>query len=184
MHGFVCPWWLAYTFDHRGRRLFQKPEEILAPYVRPGMTVMDVGCGLGFFTIGMAGLVGDSGAVLAVDVQQKMLDILMKRAARAGVAHRVRTYRCEPDALGVHGPVDFAAAFYMVHETHDKPRFLEQIRACLKPGAGFFLAEPKGHVSGKSFLRTVQAAEWVGFRLLDRPHVPLSHAAYLVKPET
>ena len=52
----VCPWWLAYTFDHRIRRLFHKPEQMFAPYLRKGMTALDIGCGMGFFSIGMAQL--------------------------------------------------------------------------------------------------------------------------------
>ena len=41
-----------------------------------GMTVLDVGCGMGFFSIGLAKLVGDKGCVIAADVQPKMLSVL------------------------------------------------------------------------------------------------------------
>jgi ubiquinone/menaquinone biosynthesis C-methylase UbiE len=78
----VCPWWLAYTFDNRLRRLIHNPQKILSGYVQEGMTVMDIGCGMGYFTLGLAELVGDAGQVLAVDLQQQMLDIMMKRATQ------------------------------------------------------------------------------------------------------
>ena len=173
---YVCPWWLAYTFDNRLRRLFHKPEEILAPYVKPGMTVMDIGCGMGFFSIGMAKLVGPAGAVLAVDLQQKMLDVLMKRAARAGMAERIRPHRCAADRLDINTPVDFVLACYMLHEVRDAHRLLEEVHACLKPGARLLVVEPKIHVSRRDFLRGVERAEAVGFRIVDKPAIRISHS--------
>ncbi len=47
----VCPWWLCRSFDNPLRRLFQDPERILRPHVKPGFTVIDVGPGMGYFTI-------------------------------------------------------------------------------------------------------------------------------------
>ena len=55
----VCPWWLAYTFDNPLRRLIHKPEKIFDGLVQPGMTVMDVGCGMGYVTLGLAEIVGE-----------------------------------------------------------------------------------------------------------------------------
>ena len=78
----ICPWWLAYTFDNALRRLFQRPEPMLAAYVQTGMTAMDVGCGMGYFSIGMAKMVGSSGKVIAVDVQQRMLKVPSKCSMR------------------------------------------------------------------------------------------------------
>jgi 2-polyprenyl-3-methyl-5-hydroxy-6-metoxy-1,4-benzoquinol methylase len=95
-NGHVCPWWLAYTFDNPLRKLFHKPRIMLAPYVKEGMHVMDVGCGMGFFSIGMAKLVGDNGKVFSVDLQSKMLEITEKRARRAGVDRRIFIHRCAP----------------------------------------------------------------------------------------
>ena len=45
----VCPWWAGYFIDNRVRRLLHNPEKIVGPYVKSGMTVMDVGCGDGAF---------------------------------------------------------------------------------------------------------------------------------------
>ena len=47
----ICPWWLAYTFDNPFRHFFHNPEKMLGSYVAKGMTVLDVGCGMGFFSI-------------------------------------------------------------------------------------------------------------------------------------
>ena len=101
----VCPWWLAYTFDNPLRRIFHKPEEMFAPYLREGMTAIDLGCGMGYFSIGMAKLVGDTGKILSVDLQQQMLDTLMQRAGKAGVAGRITPLRCEENNIGSHDEV-------------------------------------------------------------------------------
>ena len=53
----VCPWWGGYFIDNRLRRLLHNPERLLSPYVQQGMTVMDIGCGMGFFSIAMAAMV-------------------------------------------------------------------------------------------------------------------------------
>ena len=98
----VCPWWLAYGFDNRVRRLVQRPRALLDLYLSPGMTALDVGCGMGVFSIAMAQLVGPEGRVIAVDLQAPMLETLARRAGRAGVGGRIVTRLALPDDLRVH----------------------------------------------------------------------------------
>ncbi len=50
----VCPWWAGYFLASPLRQLFQDPAKILAPYVREGMTVLEPGPGMGFFTLELA----------------------------------------------------------------------------------------------------------------------------------
>jgi len=69
----VCPWWLGYLLASPIRRLLHNPTRILTPFVRPGMTVLEPGPGMGYFTLELARLVGTSGRVVAVDVQPKMI---------------------------------------------------------------------------------------------------------------
>ncbi|MBN1919269.1 MAG: class I SAM-dependent methyltransferase [Verrucomicrobia bacterium] len=175
--GHVCHWRHAYWFDHALRRVFQKPERIAGPYVREGATVLDLGCGMGFFSLVMARLVGDAGRVIAVDLQPEMLSVLMRRARRKGVAERIRAQPCTADSIGVGEPVDFALAMWVVHELPDMARAFAQVRACLKPGAKFLVAEPKLHVNRNGMNETIRIAEAAGLKLVERPHVGLSHAA-------
>jgi len=177
----VCPWWGGYFIDNRFRRLLHKPEKILAPYVRQGMTVMDFGCGMGFFAISMAHLVGSEGHVIAVDLQQEMVDVLCSRAAKAGVADRIHTHRCTPQSVGVEGPMDFVVAFYSAHEVPNLRRLLSELHGCLRPQGKLLLVEPIGHVRTFSFQAMISLAEEIGFRLQDRPRIRLSHAALLGK---
>ena len=177
----VCPWWLCYSFDNPLRRLIHDPERLLEPYVKPGMTVVDIGCGMGCFTLGLAKLVGPGGKVIAVDLQEKMLAALSRRAHRAGLSDRIVLHRCRPDRLGVEEPADFVLAFWMVHEVRDKPRFFAQISAFLKPDGRLLLVEPKFHVARSIFGRTVEVCRAAGFRLLGEPAVALSRAVLMEK---
>jgi ubiquinone/menaquinone biosynthesis C-methylase UbiE len=167
----VCPWWGGYFIDNRFRRLLHNPQKIVGPYVKPGMTVMDVGCGMGFFSIAMAKIIGNRSLVIAVDLQQKMLDVLRKRAQRAGVADRIQLHICEQDRLGVQTQADFALAFMMLHEVPDQRRLLTEIQSSLRPGGKLLVAEPRLHVSGKAFQQTVATAKESGFRPIGEPWV-------------
>jgi ubiquinone/menaquinone biosynthesis C-methylase UbiE len=177
----VCPWWLCFTFDNIFRRWLQNPERILGPYIKPGQTVLDVGPGMGYFTIPLARLVGDSGKVIAADIQKRMLDSLYVRAERAGVQERIQLHQSAPDKIGIAEPVDFCLAFWMVHEVVDQPRFLSEIAAGLKPNGLFLLVEPRLHVSGKSFNETVKNIKNLGLSLKSQPRIFLSKAALFKK---
>jgi ubiquinone/menaquinone biosynthesis C-methylase UbiE len=181
-NGSACvPWWGGYLIDNRLRRLIHDPAKIVGPYIKPGMTVMDVGCGMGMLTIAMAQMVGDQGRVIALDLQQEMLDVVRERAERAGVADRIQLHKCEPDRLGVEAQADFALAFMMIHEVPDQRRLLSEIHSCLKPGGKLLMAEPKIHVPGRAFEKTVATAEEVGFRRVEQPSVRWCRAVALEK---
>lgn len=177
----VCPWWLCRSFDNPLRRWIHDPVRILSPHVAVGMTVVDIGCGMGYFTLGMANLVGPGGKVIAVDLQERMLAVLEKRACKAGLGDRIVLHQCRPDSLGVEGPADFVLAFWMAHEVREKGRFFSQIFDFLKPAGRLLLVEPKFHVTRKSFGRTVETCRKAGFRLLGEPAVTLSHAVRMEK---
>jgi len=184
MAGHLCPWWCAYTFDNPLRGLVHKPEKILGPYVRPGMRCLDLGCGLGFFSLGLARLAGPEGQVIAVDLQWQMLRGLKKRAAQAGLLPVIQARRCRADDLNIAdlaGSMDFALAFYMLHEVPQPAGFLHQVSQALKPGAGFMIVEPLLHVTAAEFRRTLEAAGSNGLVIKDRPRVRLSHAAVLYR---
>jgi ubiquinone/menaquinone biosynthesis C-methylase UbiE len=176
-HHHVCTWWIAYTFDNPFRKIFHNPATILGDYVKEGMTVLDVGCGLGYFSIGMAKLVGANGKVIAVDLQQKMLDIMLKRAGRAGVADRIIPHRCKADTIGIEDSVDFILAFWMVHEVSDQSHFFKQAQSILSDQGKLLIAEPKMHVSAKALSKIVEIAQDKGLRYCERPDIKFSRTA-------
>ena len=175
----VCPWWLCFTFDNPLRKLLHNPEAILGSYIQPGDTVIDLGAGMGYFSIPMAKLVGPAGHVTAIDIQTKMLSALAKKAQRRGVSERITTHLASPGSLDHHSKADFILAFWMVHEVPDQRRFLTEIYNLLKPGGLFLLVEPVVHVPNKSFLQTLKTAEDIGFFIKENPKIRISHSALL-----
>jgi ubiquinone/menaquinone biosynthesis C-methylase UbiE len=180
----VCPWWLGYALACPIRRLFQSPEKILVPYVRAGMTALEPGPGMGFFTLELARRVGDDGRVVAVEIQPKMLAVLERRAAKAGLRNRVETRLVRPDSMGLAdlaGKVDFALAFAMVHEMPDTGLFFREVSEALKPGGTVLLVEPGSHVKTEKFAQELALAAEAGLSVVERPKMGRSHAAVLRK---
>jgi ubiquinone/menaquinone biosynthesis C-methylase UbiE len=170
----VCPVWIGYLLALPVRRLVQKPEKILGPYVKPGMTVLDIGPGMGFFSLPMARMVGPTGKVVAIDLQAGMLDRLKKRAAKAGLADRMETRLCKEDSLCIDdlaAKIDFALAFAMVHEMTNPDGLFLQLEQVVKPGGSCLVAEPTGHVSPEGFRKTIAVAQAHGLIVADRPHI-------------
>ena len=168
----VCPFWMGYFLLCPVRRFGQNPEKILSPYVGSGMTVLDIGPGMGFFTLPMARLVGPTGKVVCLDVQLKMLDAVRHRADKAEVADRIETRVCEPMSLGIGdlaGKVDVVLLFAVVHEVPDTPRLFREIAQAMRPGARCLVAEPKLHVSERDFEQTIATANEQGLELAERP---------------
>lgn len=168
----VCPWWLGYLLVSPLRRLVHDPARIVGPHVREGMTVVEPGPGMGFFTLELARRVGSAGRVVAIDVQPRMLAGLRQRAARAGLAERVETRAPEGDGLGaadLDGRVDFLLAFAVVHELPDEARFFADAARLLRPGGRLLVAEPRGHVSADAFEATLARATAAGLARVGPP---------------
>lgn len=177
----VCPWWLAYSFDNRLRRWIHRPERLLGPYVKPGMTVVDIGCGMGYFSLALASMVGSTGRVIAVDLQPKMLKVASSRLERAGLAERVLFHLCREESLGLDLSADFVLTFWMAHEVGRLASFMGEIHSLLEEDGSYFLAEPILHVSAAMFRSISEAAIGAGFQVRDAPAVGLSRARVFAK---
>jgi ubiquinone/menaquinone biosynthesis C-methylase UbiE len=175
----ICPWWLAYTFDNPLRRFLHDPYAIMRPYLREGMTSIDLGCGTGYFSRAMAKIVGDAGTVISVDLQKEMLAISHMRAEKDGVARRIRFLLAKNNDIGFTDQVDFALAFWMVHEVTDTRKFFLQVYTILKPTGTFLIAEPKMHVTRARFEEMLFCALDTGFTILATPSVRLSRSVVL-----
>jgi ubiquinone/menaquinone biosynthesis C-methylase UbiE len=173
------PWWFVYTFDNRLRRYLQDPRRILSRWLEPGMRVLDIGCGMGFFAIAAAELVGPEGRVTAVDVEPALLEVVRRRACRAGVEDRIKCHLSAAEDLDLRGTFDFALASWSLHETTDMGQAAERIAAHLKDGGRLLVTEPKLHVSPMRFRRIVEALEEQDLAHGGDTSVPLSHAALL-----
>lgn len=162
----VCPPWLGYFLLNPLRRFFEDPDEILGPLVREGMTVLEPGCGMGYFTLALARMVGPKGRVIAAEIQEPMLSALARRAGKACLLERIDLRLLGKEGRGLEGledRVDLVVAIHMVHEVPDQRAFFEGLWRVLRPGGRILLREPGGHVSQPAFERTLETARREGF---------------------
>lgn len=181
----VCPWWLGYGLLFPFRKLLEHPTKMLGPWVREGMLVVEPGCGMGYFTLDLARMVGPAGRVIASDVQERMLAGLRRRAARAGLGERIETRLAGPSGLGlgdVAGTADLALAIHMVHEVPDQAAFYRELLAVLRPGAALLVIEPRGHVSACELEASIRTAVTAGLEVIERPIFGAPRSAVLRRP--
>jgi len=161
----VFPSWAGTWLLNPLRKARLNPEKILGPHVEAGMTILDAGCGTGFFSIPLARMTGSTGTVYCADPQQSMLEVLSKRARKRGLSDIVKIRPCGYSSLRVDDlreRVDVALAFGVLHEVENKDAFLRQIESTLKPEGILCFGEPHV-VSSKEFDREVAAIEEKGF---------------------
>jgi ubiquinone/menaquinone biosynthesis C-methylase UbiE len=180
----TCPWWFGYFLLNPFRRLVQKPSRILRPFLRPGMLVVEPGCGMGYFTLDLARMVAPGGRVVAIDLQEKMLSGLRRRAARVGLEGAIETRLAQPDRLGIDdlaGQVDLVLAFYVVHELEKPAAFFAEVAAVLKADGVALVVEPPLHVSRAEFEASLGVAERAGLAVTRPPWRGPIKAALLAK---
>ena len=176
----TCPWWFEYALDNPLRRRLHNIRAILSPYVRPGDTVVDIGIGFGICTLPLAELVGPNGRVIAVDIQDKMLEATRRRAFQRGLVERIEFRKAKEDSLGFTAKADFVNAFWMFHEIANKRGVLAELHTLLRPGGRLLITEPTGHVSKAFFEKIARLAGEAGFRVSAGPRVRLSRSIICV----
>lgn len=184
MEKHVCPWYMGYFLASPLRRLAHNPEKILEPYLKTGMKVLEVGPGMGFFSLPMARMVGEAGLVYCVDVQEKMIKILKRRAEKAGLSNRIEVRLCGESSLEVNDlsdKIDFALTFAVVHEVPDQKHLFEELFATLKRGGKLLISEPTGHVTQNGYNETLECAKSSGFKVVGFPDIKRTLSALLVK---
>lgn len=180
----ICPWYIGYFLASPVRNILYNPRKILAPWIRPGTTALDIGSGMGFFSLPMAELVGEQGKVIAVDIQPQMLSRLKKRAAKRQLLHRINLQLCNESSLNL-GPrpnsADFALMFAVVHELPDSRKAFQEVYDTLASGGLLLFAEPDKHVSRTAFEHSAAIAAGCGFTIADRLNITANHAVLLKK---
>ncbi len=179
----IYPWWLGYVLNNPLRKRLYNPDKILTRYVSPGMNILEVGCGMGFFSIPCAKMPGNSGRLYAVDIQPKMLEALKKNAIKNGVSSTIVPINCSENSLGLSKfnlQFDFAFLFAVAHEVPDQERLFREIHDVIKPEAKLLLAEPAGHVRKTDFEKTLDIAKQAGFQIISKPVIAKSHTALLI----
>jgi len=179
----VCPWWFVRSFDNPIRRLLHDSEQMFGEWVRPGMHVLDLGCGAGFNTEGLTRLVGSDGVVVAIDLQPHMLAMTRRRLERVGLSERAEFVKSTANdlRLSTDQRFRFAVAFWMVHEVSNAEHFFKQVRNVLEVGSPMPIVEPKVHVGRDAFEASARAARRAEFLEKARPRVTLSQSVVLLR---
>jgi len=162
----VCPWWLGYLLASPIRKLIQNPQTLLKPYIKEGMTILDFGSAMGFFSIPAAEITGTEGKVICVDLQEKMLASLKKRVEKKGLSQRMVLLKCSYEDTGLKpyiNKINLALLFAVAHEVADKESLFADIYNALVDDGKLIFSEPSGHLSKKDFDEEVAVAEKTGF---------------------
>lgn len=131
----------------------------------PGETVLEVGPGTGYYTLGIARSLQPEGTLHIVDLQQEMLDHTMRRAADEGVAN-LKPHQADARALP-YGDATFDAAYLVavLGEVPDQDAALRELRRVLRPGGRLVVGELFGdpHMVGEASLRRRATAAGLRF---------------------
>jgi ubiquinone/menaquinone biosynthesis C-methylase UbiE len=153
---------------------------ILTP--QPGERVLEVGPGTGYYSLRVAEWLRPGGTLYVLDVQEQMLDHLMRRAKERGVENIVPTMADARDLPYSDDNFDAAFLTLVLGEIPDQDGALSELRRVLKPGGHLVVGElfPDFHMVP---FRTLQKrAEAVGFRFERRLGSALGYFARFRAP--
>ena len=134
---------IARVMGHQGIRWLERPEReeeeglsllVESLSLKSGMVVADIGAGSGVIAVRLAREIGPEGTVLAVDIQQEMLDALAAKCKRLKIDNiepvlgETKSPRLKP------GTVDLAVMVDVYHEFDFPFEMLSEIAKSLKPG--------------------------------------------------
>ena len=115
----ICPASKADSLDSWLRKILQNPKRMLGKYVAEGMSVLDIGCGPGHFSVEIAKMVGNSGKVAAADLQQEMLDRVKSKVSGTELEKRIRLHKTSATRIGLKEKFDFRSR--ILHRARNTP---------------------------------------------------------------
>lgn len=123
------PW-----LDRQEREQEERPADVLAAMdLRDGEVVADLGAGSGYFTFRIAPRVGKTGRVLAVEIQDEMIEALRRRMTAQKITNVEIVKGAESDPHLPAGGVDLALMVDVYHELTYPYEVMTAVRKALKP---------------------------------------------------
>lgn len=117
------------------REGWQKPDEVIrALNIKPGQVICDIGAGPGYFALRLGRAVGEGGAVLAVDVESKILEVLRDRIAQSGLRNVTPVLSLPDDPLLPRGACDLVLIVDTFHHFPDQSAYLRRLAGALRAG--------------------------------------------------
>ena len=116
--------------DNPKRRQTMPPEETLRKFnISDKGTLLDIGCGIGYFTIPAASIL-NQGKVIGLDIMSEIIDIAKERATSIS---NIEFRKSEEYSFPIEdASVDYVFISNVIHEIEDKPRYLKEIKRVLK----------------------------------------------------
>jgi ubiquinone/menaquinone biosynthesis C-methylase UbiE len=166
---FPIPEFLAGAIDNPLRRRMQPPDEMPKRHgIEPGMRVLEVGPGNGRYTLATARWVGESGRVLAVDIEPKMVERVRARAEAEGVGNVEARVADVYDLPFDEGSFDAAYMIVVIGEIPDPDQAMREFHRVLKPGGKLAFSEllmDPDYPRASTLIRKASAA---GFRFREK----------------
>jgi ubiquinone/menaquinone biosynthesis C-methylase UbiE len=137
-----CPSWLVPLLENPYFQTVAGADRLMERAgVKPGMQVLDAGCGPGRLTIPLARRVGATGRVVALDLQRRMLEKLRRRVEKEGLSGVELVRGGLGEGLLPDGVFDVAFLVTVLGEVPDKVGGLVEIRRSLRPGGVLTVTE-------------------------------------------
>ncbi len=138
------------------RKLFENPYRALSSFIKPGMVVVDHGCGPGFYTIPLSYLVGDQGIVYAIDSDRKSIQVLENKLKKKGIKN-VKTFLSRDLSFIPSTSIDFLLSKDVLCCTVLHKELARDIERVLKPGGKALVTIRRG---GRKDPRGLSAEEF------------------------
>lgn len=179
-----------HKLDTPERRKILPPEDTL---IKAGLTnkdiFIDIGCGIGYFSIPASKIIGPSGKVFALDTSEKILDELKRRILQNKISNIEPILSVPYDFHLTQDTGTFALMSNVLHEIEDKVTFLKETNRVLKSGGTLCIIEwqkketdrgpPLEERVSKSEIKELM--EQTNFKLIKNYPISDNFAAYISK---
>jgi len=184
---FPAPAFIGKFLDSDLRRRWQPPDKLIERSgIKPGMAVMDLGCGSGAFTTCVARAVGEQGKVYAVDIQPEMLRQLEHKLSRPEYQDITNIEPRQASAYQLpfeDGALDLAYLVTVLQEIPDRGRALREIMRVLKPGGTLAVTELLPDPDYPLRPTTIKICQRQGFILDDSTGNLWNYTVRFTKPQ-
>jgi predicted methyltransferase len=141
-HRFDDPEHWSKQFDDPARAAWQKPDEVVRLMgIEPGMRVADIGAGTGYFLPLLSPAVGAEGAVLALDIEPKLVEFMKARAEREGLANVTAEAVAPDDPKLAPASVDRILIVDTWHHIDGRGAYAAKLQAALRPGGRLVIVD-------------------------------------------
>jgi ubiquinone/menaquinone biosynthesis C-methylase UbiE len=179
-----CPVWMRWLLDpSSGKGVSARTRRTITNLaLKPGMQVLDAGCGPGRLSIPMADAVGPAGTVTAMDLQDGMLAIVSKRAEKNKISN-ISFIQGGIEDIGLPSEkYDRAVLITVLGEIPNRETAMEGLFKALKPGGILLVEETIRDPHFQTRSTVTQLADSAGFRMKEFSGNRFSFTMLLEKP--